>query len=47
METTKVGAVEKSKYELKCEKDRDFQWQMVEALVYCCSNNITEKIIYQ
>jgi len=39
METTKVGVVEKSKYELKCEKDRDFQWQMVEALVYYCSNN--------
>ena len=39
METTKVGAVEKSKYKLKCEKDRNFKWQMVEALVYYCSNN--------
>ena len=38
METTKVGAVEKSKYELKCEKDRDFQWKLSELLIYYCSN---------
>jgi len=38
METTKVGAVKKNKYVLKCKKDREFQWELSRLLIYYCSS---------